>query len=256
MAEDRTHVEYVTGSSVRSAVVRAIADGTCSMDALLEDVDASESAVYGAVSELRGRGVVADADELVLTGIGEIVSDALSRLDATGSLLAGDPEYWRTHCVNVLPARFRTELTALADCDIVRATETDPHRAVRTVARRLGRSTSAAVATPIYQDEYAMQLPAVEDLRLLVNRAVVEETLPDINDDDVRPPDDAEIRVGNVEFALTVTDEAVMLSLPKVDGGYDTRSELIAEQNRALEWGRRLYDHCWERARPLAEFAR
>jgi len=255
MAGDRSHVEYVTGSSVRSAVVRAVADGTCSMEALLDDLEASESAVYGAVNELRERGVIADADGLVLTGIGEVVSDALVRLEETESLLAGDPEYWRTHCVNVLPARFRSELSALAGCEIVRATETDPHRAVRTVARRLERSSRATIATPIYQDEYAMQLPAVDDLKLLVHRAVVEETVPDTAEAGMEPPDEAEIRVGDVGFALTVTDDAVMLSLPKLGGGYDTRSELIAEHDRALQWGRRLYDHCWERAQPLAEFA-
>jgi predicted transcriptional regulator len=154
----------------------------------------------------------------------------------------------------VLPSRFRAELSALAGCDVVRATETDPHRAVRVVTRRLDEAESAAIATPIYQDEYAMQLPDMSDIRLLLNEAVVKDTTIDAIDGSTEPPDGTRIRVSDVGFALTVTDEVVMLSLPEIGGGYDTQSELIAEHDRALDWGRRLYDHCWERARPIEEF--
>jgi predicted transcriptional regulator len=254
MTGDRTYIEYVAGSSVRSDVVLAVAGGTDTMEGLLAEIDASESAVYGAVSELRGKGLLTDPDDFRLTGIGEIVADALERLEATDALLSGDTDYWRTHCVDVLPCRFRAELSALAGCDVIRATETDPHRAVRTVARRLEEAESAAIATPIYQEEYAMQLPDVSDLRLLLNRAVVEDASADAIEGGIEPPADADIRVGDVGFALTVTDEVVMLSLPKIDGGYDTQSELFAEHERALDWGQRLYEHCWERARPVEEF--
>lgn len=254
MAGDRTHIEYVTGSSVRSDVVRAVAGGTDDMDGLLDAVDASESAVYGAVSELRTRGILTEGDDLLLTGVGEIVTDALDRLESTEALLSGDPEYWRTHCVDVLPCRFRDEISALAGCDVVRATETDPHRAVRTVARRLEDAESADIATPIYQDEYAMQLSELSDIRLLLNRAVVEDATADAIEGGIEPPADARVRVSAVDYALTVTDEVVMLSLPKIGGGYDTQSEVIADDERALDWGRRLYEHSWERASPIEEF--
>ena len=251
MVGDRTHVGYVTGSSVRSAVVRAVGDGTRSMEGLLESVAASESAVYGAVSELKERGVLTETDELRLTGIGGIVRDVLSQLDATESLLSGDAEYWRSHRIDVLPRQFRTDLAALAGCDVVRATDTDPHRAVRTVANRLEAAEQVAIASPIYQDEYAMKLPETGEVRLLLDAAVLANST--VIEGGIEPPENVQVRVGEVDFALTVTDDAIMLSLPKIDGEYDTKSELIAESDCALDWGRRLYDHCWERARPVSE---
>jgi len=255
MVGGRTHVEFVTGSSVRSDVLRAVVDGTRSTSSLLDEVDASESAVYGAVNELRDRGLLTESGDLAVTGVGEIVRDVLTTLDETEALLTNDPAYWRSHRVDVLPERFRTDLSALAGCDIVRATETDPHRAVRTVARRLEDADHVSIATPIYQDEYAMQLPAVDEIRLLLNTAVVEDATADAIEGGIEPPADARLRVGDVGFALTVTDDVVMLSLPELDGGYDTGSELIAESDDALDWGRRLYEHCWERATPVESFA-
>ena len=256
MAGGRSHVEFVTGSSVRSDVLRAAADGTGSMPALLAEIDASESAVYGAVSELRERGLLTDGEDLAVTGVGEIVRDVLSRLDATEELVANDPDYWREHRVDVLPERFRADLAALAGCDVIRATETDPHRAVRTVARRLESAERVAIATPIYQDEYAMQLPSADEIRLLLNTAVLEDATADAIEGGIEPPEGARLRVGDVGFALTVTDDVVMLSLPTLDGSYDTGSELIAEHDAALDWGRRLYEHCWEAATPIESPAR
>jgi len=251
MAGGRTHVDFVMGSTVRSDVLCAVVDGTESMPSLLSAVDASESAVYGAVSELRERGLLTEEDDLVATGVGEIVRDVLSRLDATEKLVTSDRDYWRTHRIDALPERFRADLAALSGCDVVRATETDPHRAVRTVARRLEEAESVDIATPIYQDEYAMQLPAADEIRLLLNTAVLEDAADDAIEGGIEPPENARLRVGEVGFALTVTDDAVMLSLPELDGSYDTGSELIAEHDAALDWGRRLYEHCWDAASPI-----
>jgi predicted transcriptional regulator len=83
MVGGRTHVEFVTGSSVRSDVLRAVVDGTRSTSSLLDEVDASESAVYGAVNELRDRGLLTENGDLAVTGVGEIVRDVLTLLDET-----------------------------------------------------------------------------------------------------------------------------------------------------------------------------
>jgi predicted transcriptional regulator len=45
-----------------------------------------------------------------------------------------------------------------------------------------------------------------------------------------------------------------MLSLPTIDGQYDSRTEVLATDERALAWGRDLYEYYWERATPVETF--
>jgi len=51
-----------------------------------------------------------------------------------------------------------------------------------------------------------------------------------------------------------VTDEHLMLSLPTLDGQYDSRTELFATDERALAWGRDVFEHYWNRGRPEEAF--
>jgi predicted transcriptional regulator len=252
MGSGRNVIQSVVGSSVRSDVLRGVADGWRTRERLLETIDASKSAVYEAVKELDQQGLVHDqSGELQLTGAGRQLVDLLVHLEDTETLLADDEDYWKTHDTSVLPRRFRVELPALAGCHVVRATDTDPHRVVRTIAERIETAERVSIITPIYQDEFAGGLAKSRSVRLLMNRAIVEQAQNDQFEGGIEPPDNTTIRACDIDFALTVTEDCVMLSLPDLGGSYDARSELIAEHDRALDWGERLFEWYWSRSDPV-----
>jgi predicted transcriptional regulator len=186
-----------------------------------------------------------------------------------------------------LPEQFRATLSRLADAEVVRATDTDPNRAVREVKRRIEAADSVAIVAPIYHDEFVAALggrsggsesppdasksssdanksassgsesspsdaseadPAADSsARLVLGSAVVEETVDadGPTEEQLTPLD---IRVRPVSFAMTLTDECLLLSLPNLDGSYDSGTELVAESESAREWGRLLFEHCWRTA--------
>jgi predicted transcriptional regulator len=249
MAPSNGRVAFVASSRVRTAVLRTLADGPAGTDDLLASVDASSSAVYGALDELRSEGLVRDG-EPALTGVGRVVAELVERGTRLEELFDGTGDYFETHDTGVLPADARRRLDDLAGARVVRATETQPHRAVETVSDRVGRADRADVVSPVYVQRYGDVMPDTGDSRLVVTPGVVS-TREETGDPTF---ESVGVRVATVEFALGVTEETLLLSLPTLDGEYDASSELVAEHDAALAWGRRLFERLWERGEPTDAF--
>lgn len=244
----------VLGSTVRTDLLVAVADTPQPTAGLKQRVDASESAVYDALGTLERRGLVRSVEGVwELTGSGRVVADLLVQVAGLDQLLAGD--YWERHDVALLPRPFRLRLTDLADAEVFRAPDTDPHAVVRQVSDRVqAGSPNVDIATPIYQAEYEAVMPDDENARLLIDPAVIEDAVERM---DAAPRgrefEDTKVRFLAIDVAIGVTDEHLMLSLPTIDGQYDSRTEVFATADRAIEWGRDLFECYWERATPDAQ---
>ena len=244
-------VGYVLSSSVRSDVLTAAVAEPRSIDGLIESIDASESAVYNAVADLERRGLVRKVDdEWDATGSGQLVSDLLEQQGNLCQLLADD--YWRNHDVSALPRRFRLRLTELAEAEVFCASDTDPHAVVREVCNRVERAGSNVdIVTPIYQAEYEDVMPDASDASLVVDTTVAHEALDRVDSlESVRRWEETSVRVLDIDIGVGVTENEVMLSLPTIDGQYDSRTEVFASDERAIAWGRDLYEYYWNRATP------
>jgi len=252
---DERLVGFVLNSSVRTDVLQAVVGDTLTTEELITRVDASESAVYNAVRDLERRGLVRSIDDgWDATGSGQLVADLLEQQGNLCRLLSDD--YWRTHDVSALPRRFRIRLTELADAEVHRGSDTDPHAVVREVVDRVeAGSPDVDIVSPIYQAEYESVMPDSDRARLLLDTTVVEEALTGVEDmETAQRFEDTEIRILDVDVGVAVTPEHVMLSLPTIDGQYDSRTEVIATDDRALAWGRDLFEHYWDRGISDEEF--
>jgi predicted transcriptional regulator len=250
---DRPVVRWVNESTVRSAVLSRVADEQTTTALLIEGIEASESAVYAALKDLGRRDLIAEREEeWTVTGRGQLVTDLIDQQRATEQLFADDPEYWRSHDVSVLPARFRQRLGELTGGDVIRRTDTDPRRVIREVSNRIADADHTQILAPIYTDEYATAMPDSEQSRLLLSQQVVEEALEEtVTNPAAEEPDETEIRIGEAPVGLTVVPDAVMVSFPTLDGSYDPGSEILVETDAAREWGSHLFEYYWERAMPV-----
>lgn len=250
-------VEYVCASDVRVATLDALADCPRQTADLLSDVEASESAVYDAINGLVEHGLLEEAGERSWrpTGAGWVLIELLAERRRTDRLLGTDPEYWRAHDVTALPEEFRRRLTSLVDFEVIHATETEPNRVVREIVDRLTDAERMDIVTPIYHEQFAEAFQSSEEHgRLLLHASVIDDLVDRLPESELER--DLPVRIGEPSFAMTITDAELLLSLPFTDGGYDAQSELIAEHDRALEWGSRLFERQWERAMPIEQYAR
>jgi predicted transcriptional regulator len=257
MGSGRGTVEFVLSSTVRADVVESIGADRKTTDELLAELAASTSAVYSALGELDEQGLVAETEEgWRLTGSGRVLADIVAHRERCERVLAASSDYFETHDTSVLPGEFRLRIGALAGGQLVTATETEPQRAVREVSDRVAAADSARVISPIYVDSYAEAMPDSQTSKLLLGDTLVESLL-DSGRAQVEgsPFEECEVRTGAVGVALAVTDEELLLSLPRLDGGYDSETELVVETERARAWGDRLFEHYWQRAQPLEAFA-
>lgn len=251
-------IPFVLGSSARRAVLARLADGPARRPTVVAECDASESAVYDGLVRLAERDLVTEDDdgEWRLTGSGRLIADAVAQCHRVEALVDVDPDYWATHDLSGLPERFRRSLDAMRDCEVVRSPETDPFRAVRRSETAIREGDSVAVVAPIYSDRHATAYVESEatDRRLVLTP----ETVARLLEDEPRGPDadgqSLSIRVHPASLSLTVTDEVVLLSLPDCGGVHDTDAVVVAEAERALEWGRECFEYYWQGGTPVEEW--
>ncbi|WP_435154057.1 helix-turn-helix transcriptional regulator [Haladaptatus sp. DFWS20] len=257
MEKKQPFVEYVLRSGARTDVLLAITEGHDSTQALLNQNIASESAVYNALTELENRGLIymPKTKRWAVTGTGAVVADLIDRQRETEHVLQTDTDYWQNHDVTPLPAPFRSRLAELSNGEVVRATDTQPSRAVREVETRLKAASSASVITPIFSERFSEAfIDDCERPRLVLGKNVLVDLLNDTTVD-VDDNGNLDVRVTDVSFAMTVTDDTLLLSLPLLDGSYDTHTEFVAESNCARHWGRELFEHVWSNAESATAYA-
>jgi predicted transcriptional regulator len=243
-------VRYVANSSVRTDVLLAVSDRALDTDGLIERVDASESAVYNALTALERGELIVSADHgWTPTGSGRLVATALADQRALGTLL--EDEYWQRHDVSPLPHRYRTTIGALAGCRVARTSDTDPYSLVRELSAIVESSETPDIVSPIYQPEYARSMPDSPGARLVLDRSVIEEVLRGPEDVEVRDFEETSVRVMDVALSLCITESDLILSLPKLDGSYDARASVVADHESAIEWGGELFEQFWRRATPI-----
>lgn len=250
---DRSVITYVGSSSVRTDIVGELCETHRETDDLLASLDASESAVYDALSALERRGVVASADDgWRLTGVGRLVGDRLDRQRATEELLAATPEYWQNHDTSVLPKRFRRRLPEIGEYDVIRATPTDLDKGIRAVVARVESVESCDIVSPVYHKAYSQAMPDNADSRLLLSCDVVDTVLTEIGESR-RNYEETAVRVTPVSHALGVSDDWLILTLPEYDGEWPD-AKIISEDPGAIQWGEQLFESLWADAEPLASY--
>ncbi len=258
MENATSFVEYVLRSGARTDVLLAIADGHDSTQVLLDREIASESAVYNALTELENRGLIYTprTKHWATTGIGSLVGELIERQQETERILQTDVDYWQFHDVTVLPEPFRCRLADLDGGTVVRASDTHPAQAIREVERRLKATDSASVIAPIFNERYSKALTAnSSDARLILGESVLADLLADADANaEENQHENLTVRVADVAFAVAVTEDSLLLSLPLLDGSYDAQTEFVVESERARSWGAELFEHVWTNATCVTDY--
>jgi predicted transcriptional regulator len=219
----------------------------------MDRIDASKSAVYGGLNELETRGIVLEEDgHWSLTGHGRILADIVW----TGNRYSDFDEdlhtYFSSHDVSVLPPAFRFRIGNLRHADVITAPENRPQRVVNFVADKLKNATNINIFTRVIIDSYTEALPDTQATKLLLNEEIAELTLSNKNRYEM--VGDARVRVGSVPASMAITDEHLILSLPTLDGQYDSQSKVVVETEEAREWGTQLFETLWNQSVPPEDF--
>jgi predicted transcriptional regulator len=272
--------DAVFASAVRQSVLLELHERPRQRRALLDDVDASKSAVYDALNELREYDLLREGRtrRWETTGLGDVVADYVVERQRASDVIDTHRSFWASHDPGVLPAPFRDSLGALADGTHIAPADTDESNAgdaaVETIATTIERASHVALLAPTYPARYARAIERAADttphpessdaadVRLVLARDALTDAdaadAPDVPTHvaEETPGTSATVRVDDPEFFLLVTDATLVLGLPP--DGDDTTADpnpdayLRVDTPRARDWGTRVFEHCWRDATPLA----
>jgi predicted transcriptional regulator len=254
--EGNSAFSFVLSSSVRVDIAGLLATEPMATDELIDRLDASQSAVYTAVSDLERRRVLFEGDGgWELTGRGRLILDVIEQWESVESFLDADPAYWDTHRTDVLPEQFRRRLPELGEYEIVRSEPPNVRAHAREVVDLLESADSCDTAVPIYVPEYHEAFPDSPDSRLLFPPKVIDlwEESSQEKGDDMRSIERPTVRVRDMEFGFTAADEFVMLALPPCSGT-TIESMLVGTDQSAVRWAGELYEFLWSEAEPLDSY--
>lgn len=251
---DKSVYQFVVSSSVRVDLLELLSAGPETTNALIEDLDASKSAVYTALADLERRQVLFEgADGWELTGQGRLVLDVIEQWESLDTLIEADRDYWANHRTDVLPRPFRGRLPELGEYDVVRSEPPNVRAHSQATISRLESADHCWSTVPISVPQYTDAFPDTPDSRVVYSPCVIDQLYEEFaagDRDSVRTKDAAPIRVHPVEFGMSVADEFVLLALRPVSGEM-VDSVLIATDDNAIRWGNDLYAFLWDDAEPL-----
>jgi predicted transcriptional regulator len=269
--------EFVITSSVRTAIVRQVSEGTTPTDTLLSDITASDSAVYDALSTLGERGLLTETDGgWELTAHGSLVADSIAAWESSEEFLATAPAFWKQHRIDVIPPRFRRRLTAIDDYEIIRDTAQDPNRSEDIAISMLDGADHCELTTPYYSRRHQAAIPTHPETRLLVTRDAIDVSFQRYKNghrEELNALDPASIRLTDCQFASVVTDDKLKFELPTAGGTETTRHDgehtadpsergavtdttaiFLSESDAAVEFGRDLFAALWAESDPMGPY--
>ena len=269
--------EFVLTSSVRTEIVRRVAESTTPTDALLSGIDASDSAVYDALSTLRGRGLLTECDgSWELTAHGHLVADSVSEWLSSEDFRATDPSFWKNHRIDVIPPSFRRRLPEVGEYEIVRDVPQEPNRCEDVAIGMLEAADSCDLTTPYYSRRHQEAIPRDPETRLLVTREAIDVSLQRYRDghrEEWNDLDPASLRLTDCQFASVVTDDKLKFELPALNEGATDRHDgtgatapsehgsvagttalFVSETDSAVQWGRDLFEVLWADSDPIGPY--
>jgi len=269
--------EFVLTSAVRTDIVLRAFAGATPTDALLSDIDASDSAVYDALSTLRKRGLIRECDGgWKLTAHGHLVAESVDAWRSSEDFLARDPAFWKNHEIDVIPAQFRHRLPEIGEYDVIRDTPQEPNRCMDVAISMLEAADRCDITTPYYSKRHQEAIPTDPETRLLVTRDVLDVSFQRYEDghrEELNNLDPATVRLTDCQFASVVTGDRLKFELPAVsepaaDRHGDTAATapserrsvagttalFISETESAVQFGRDIFESLWADADPLGPY--
>jgi len=269
--------EFVLTSSVRTDIVLRVVESPMATDALLTQIDASDSAIYDALSTLRTHGLISEGDGgWKLTAHGHLVAESVAALQSSEDFLARDPAFWKNHEIDVIPAQFRRRLPEIGEYEIIRDTPQEPNRCMDAAISTLEAADRCDITTPYYSKPHQQAIPTDPETRLLMTREVLDISFQRYEDghrEELNNLDPAKLRLTDCQFASVVTDDKLKFELPTVSdpttdrhGGAETpvpsergsvagtTALFISETESAVTFGRELFESLWAESDPIGPY--
>lgn len=191
-----------------------------------------------------------------------LIEPLLKAMDLFGVYESAE-DFWDGHDLDPIPDDLLEDLDDLAGGEVVSGTVSDPLRPLEEKERIIEESSDPQIVTPAYLPEYEDIALNIVESGGMADVLMTEEALAafaersdELSRDSI--PETRGLRVLTVDrplgFGLTFGDAGIALTLHRDDGGFDLSRSYVAEGERAIEWGRRLFGRASEAAEEFTSY--
>jgi predicted transcriptional regulator len=155
----------------------------------------------------------------------------------------------------VIPTKFRRRLPEIGDYEVVRSEPSHVTKHHEAALSRLRAADNCLVLTPFFSLEYQAATPDVPETRMLVHRSAVDTRAQRLREGrpDAEDFDEAELRLTECEFAMSVGEGFLNFGLP-TQSGDPSKATVLSETDAAVEWGRDLFQAKWDDSDPVEPY--
>ncbi|MDD1731095.1 MAG: hypothetical protein CG440_1004 [Methanosaeta sp. NSM2] len=253
-------IKGFTRSSVRAKIFLCLKDGPMVVRDIERSIGTRPSTILHSVKDMIDDGIVAKTSKgYELTNIGKIQAILLNDLISCIVALDQNKNFWRSHDISGIPIDLQKKIGMLTESEVLKDDTGTILSTQEYFISELKMARQICGVSPIIVPGYAEAIAfAVEkgsQVDLIVTKKIMDIIIKENSHALQYLLSTKGFRLYSIEdgitVAFTVTDRILSLGLFRHDGGYDVSSDLNCEGEKALIWGKELFDHYLHRSKPV-----
>lgn len=262
LAEEQ--IKAFTRSSVRAKVFLCLKDGPKTVRYIEKAIGIRTSTILHSVKEMIEAGLIKrTSDGYRLTNIGEIQAVLLDDLVSCIVALDEHKDFWQSHDISGIPIHLRKKIGMLTDSEVFKDGPVTVLSTQEYFISELKKAKRIYGVSPIIAPGYAESIAcAVENgsqVDLIITGKIFNIIIKESKESLIHLLASKGFRLYCLEeeltVAFTVTDRILSLGLFRQDGRYDVTSDLNCRGEKALLWGRELFDYYLHRSKPISSIS-
>lgn len=261
---NKTHkmVQSIYSSRLKIQILLSLTTGTKSLSDLRDVTGSTSQALIPKIRGLEKLSLIEQKEHgYDLTSLGGIVTSKIEDFVVTMGEIHQHREFWANHDLKGIPPSFLGELGDLIHSDVTIDTTTDILHVYSNFLRILKEAkyimSISSMMSPGLAEALLDRVVAGIPVDLIIDQTIVDLLKKEPYANEMRTlisMDNFHVLVANepLRIAFTISDKYFSLGLNTKDGKiYDSTSDLMSNDPKAIEWGIRLFHHYRNRSSPL-----
>ncbi len=247
-------VERLMGT--RTKVLLLLLDGPKNIQELVGAIGKRNTAIHQEIKPLLTDGIIGKAGRTYhLTALGRAKAMLQRNMVDFSQVEDAYREFWKSHDLSGIPDTLLCRLGDLVGSELIRDCPDAPINQQEAFIEILTRAKEIRGISGIIEPGYAEAILAALEGGAHVELILSEWVIGQIEPEMLRKAQSYEnfhlYQLEGLKVAFTVTDELISLALYDLAGVYDPWQDLICEGERAVTWGRELWDGYKEKAKVI-----
>lgn len=257
--KNKSNIQTIYRSRLLVEILLSLIDGNKTLPQLREITGSTSQVVIPKIRKLESMYFLEEKNhEYQLTSLGEVIASKIADFSRTIESINQLRYFWTNHYMEGIPARMLNEIGDLFNSEIISDTNVNLFNVyanyLKIVKEARHISGVSSIMSPEHTDAIGEKIIEGIPVQLIVSSDVALRLKDEPYSSKINTMTDYKnfklmVTDENIRVGLIVTDRCVSLGLYKKDGvTCDTTANLFSFDQRAIAWGKRLFEYYLERA--------